>query len=45
MSSHHSGSSCSHRSSETVDPVTLVSNTDLAIERARDARTREAAPA
>jgi hypothetical protein len=33
------------RSSETVDPVTLVSNTDLVIERARFARTREAAPA
>ena len=45
MSSHHSGSSCSQRSSETVDPVTLVSNTDLAIERARAARTQEAAPA
>jgi hypothetical protein len=45
MTLHHSGSSCSQRSSETVDPVTLVSNTDLAIERARGARTQEAAPA
>ena len=45
MSPHHSGSSCNQRSSETVDPVTLVSNTDLAIERARDARTQEAVPA
>lgn len=45
MSSHHSGSSCSQRSSETVDPVTLVSNTDLTIERAWRARALEAAPA
>ena len=43
MSPHHSGSSCNQRSSETVDPVTLVSYTDLAMKRARRARTQEAA--
>ena len=45
MSPHHSGSSCNQRSSETVDPVTLVSNIDLANERVRRARPLEAAAA
>jgi hypothetical protein len=45
MSRHHTESSCNQRSSETVVPVTLVSNSDLTIERAWRARALEAAPA